>query len=170
MRRKKCMVITGVCAYMLISFLSINMLFAQQEAKKEAPKAGEGSVAPAKSSSVISRDVEDYRGEGLRDPFKDYFDTMIPATDGNVIDASAASQTLPPLQVQGVIVSAKLRQAIINDKIVKVGDSIDGVQITTIEKDGVTVFFGNRSYNLSSPAAGTLQELKKKPEGGSDEK
>jgi len=155
---------------MLISFLSINRLFAQEESKKDSLKAAVDSKTQDKSSDIIIRQVEDYKGEGLRDPFKDYFDTMPPPTQNQPDNFNLPSQPLPPLEVQGIILGPRLKQAIVNNKILKVGDTIDGVRITTIDKDGVTVFFGNRSYNVSSPAAGTMQELKKKPEGGSDEK
>lgn len=170
MEREKSIIITGIFVYMLISFLSINSLFAEAETKKDNLKTAEDSKAQSKLSGVITREVEDYKGEGLRDPFKDYFDTIPPPSQEDPGNLNAPPQPLPPLEVQGVILGARLRQAIVNNKIVKVGDTIEGVRITTIEKDGITVFFGNRSYNLSSPAAGTLQDLKKKPEGGSDEK
>ncbi len=169
MKREKSIIITGVFVCMLISFLSINNLFAEAESKKDSLKTAGDSKTQSQSLGIVTREVEDYKGEGVRDPFKDYFDTMPPPQEdmGNL---SASSQGLPPLQVQGIILGARLKQAIVNNKIVKVGDTVEGVQITTIEKDGVTVFFGNRSYNLSSPAAATLQESKKKPEGGSNEK
>jgi len=171
MKREKSIIIIGVLVFMLISSLSLNRLFAEQEPKKDSLKAAVDSKTQGQSTGIISREVEDYRGEGLRDPFKDYFDTMPPPPAQNEIgNPNAPIEPLPALQVQGIILGARLKQAIVNNKIVKVGDTIEGVRITTIEKDGVTVFFGNRSYNLSSPAAGTLQDSKKKPEGGSDEK
>jgi len=170
MKREKSIIITGVFVCMLISFSSINSLFAEEGTKKDSLKAAGDPKAQSKASGIVTRNVEDYKGEGVRDPFKDYFDTMPPPSQEETGNLSSPAQPLPPLQVQGIILGARLKQAIINDKIVKVGDTIEGVQITTIEKDGVTVFFGNRSYNLSSPAAATLQESKKKPEGGSDEK
>lgn len=170
MKREKSIIITGVLVCMLASFLSINSLFAQEESKKDSPKAAGDSKAQSKSLGIVTRDVEDFRGEGVRDPFKDYFDTIPPPSQEETGNLGAPSQSLPLLQVQGIILGARLKQAIVNNKIVKVGDTIEGVRITTIDKDGITVFFGNRSYNLSSPAAGTMQELKKKPEGGSNEK
>ena len=170
MKREKSIIINGVFVCMLISFLGINNLFAEVESKKDSPKTAGDSKAQSKSSGIVTREVEDYKGEGIRDPFKDYFDTMPPPTQEEMGNLNAPPQSLPPLQVQGIILGARLKQAIVNNKIVKVGDTVEGVQITTIEKDGITVFFGNRSYNLSSPAAATLQESKKKPEGGSDEK
>lgn len=163
MKRSKSIIITVFFVYAFIFSLSISSLFANPQAKKDSAN---------KPSGVIPREGEDYKGEGLRDPFKDYFDTIIPppVEVEERGDMNAPDQPLPSLQVQGIIRGSRFNQAIINNKIVKVGDSIEGVRITTIEKDGVTVFFGNKSYNISSPAAGILQESKKKPEGGGDEK
>lgn len=171
MKREKSIIITGVFVYMLISFLSINRLFAEQEPIKDSLEAAGDSKTQGRSLGVIERKVEDYKGEGLRNPFKDYFDTMPPpVAQDETGSPNVPIGPLPTLQVQGIILGPRLKQAIVNNKIVKVGDTIEGAQITTIEKDGVTLFFGNRTYNLSSPAAGILQESKKKPEGGSDEK
>jgi hypothetical protein len=173
MKRKKGIIITVFFAFIFISLLSANRLFADEGSKEANTKKTETSRAQTKVIGAVVRGGEDYKGEGLRDPFKDYFDTMPPpppvvGEEGENLNVPL--QTLPTLQVQGIILGGRLNQAIINNKIVKVGDSIEGVRVTTIEKDGVTVFFGNRSYNISSPAAGTLQGAKKKPEGGSDEK
>jgi hypothetical protein len=57
-----------------------------------------------------------------------------------------------------------LPQAIINNKVLKVGDTIEGAQVKNIGKEGITVLFEGSEYNLSSPAAGPGPA--KKPQGG----
>jgi hypothetical protein len=53
------------------------------------------------------------------------------------------------LIVQGLIWGGSFPQAIVNNKIVKVGDTVDGANVTAIDKDGVTVLFQEREYKLS---------------------
>ena len=65
-------------------------------------------------------------------------------------------------------------QAIINNKVLKIGEIIDGVRITEISKNGIVVLFDNQLYKLASPASinyGNLDKsqevnLNKSPEGG----
>jgi len=110
----------------------------------------------------ILRPVVEYLAENLRDPFRE------PRQDKN--KEEGVSQTkLPDLKVQGIIWGTDIPQAIINNKVVKVGDTIaGGVRVVEINKDGVSVFFKNRNYNLSSPAITQFESLQKK--GGHDEK
>lgn len=173
MKRRKGIIIIVFLGYAFISLLCINNLFAEPQAKEDSAKAA-ADIRPQNKPilGIVPREAEDYKGDGLRDPFRDYFDTIPPppvVVDENA-GTEAQQQAMPVLEIQGIILGGRFNQAIINNKIVKVGDNIEGVRVTTIEKDGVTVFFGNKSYNISSPAAGILQDAKKKPEGGGDEK
>lgn len=138
---------------------------------------GEGAKAatPAPddgAAGVVARPEQEFVTEGLRDPFRDYFNEEA-GGDGTFQGGLGSAEPvvpLPPLTVQGIISGGRINQAIINNKIVKTGETIDGVLVTNIGKDGITVFYSNKSYKISSPAADILQDLKKKPEGGHDEK
>ncbi|HTY45082.1 MAG TPA: hypothetical protein VMD52_03710 [Patescibacteria group bacterium] len=55
-----------------------------------------------------------------------------------------------PLVVEGIVWESKIPQAIINNRIFNVGDTIEGAKIVEINKKGVTVFYKNRSYLLPS--------------------
>lgn len=112
------------------------------------------------SEFTLRPDIE-YKAEDLKDPFEGY----IKEKGEEVIPESQRDMPLPSLTVQGIIWGGNLPQAIINNKVVKIGDMIEGVRVTEINKSGVTVFFGYRKYNLSAPAAAQLPK-----EGGSDEK
>lgn len=120
---------------------------------------------------VISRPKEEFDTKGLRDPFRDYFEGGGPEEqNGETQGPVEFDVPLPSLTVQGVISGGRINQAIINNKVLKAGDTIEGAMITDIDKSGITVFFSNKSHKISSPAATTEQELIKKPEGGKDEK
>jgi len=95
-----------------------------------------------------------YGSENARDPFKSPIQPE-QAAQGN---ASQPGQevTPPALKVQGIFWGGNFPQAIINDKIVKVGDSVEGAQVVSIDKNSVDVFFVNRQFKLSSPASDNL--------------
>ncbi len=98
-----------------------------------------------------------YEAADLRDPFKRYGE---PETDQS---AGAEKPTLPLLSVSGIIWGVAMPQAIINGKVVKIGDIIDEVKIIDINKDFISVVFSGRQYKLDSPASG---ENINKPGGG----
>ncbi len=119
----------------------------------------------------IVRPKVEYNAEGLRDPFQTPFieEEAAALREPVVSEGSMTGPVLPPLTVQGIIWGGKFPQAIINNKVVKAGDTtIDGVRVISIDKVGITLFFGGKEYNLPSPAAGVSPD--KKPQGGQDEK
>jgi len=93
-----------------------------------------------------------YGAGDLRDPFKSPIqpEVVIEPGDTGVV---VPEVPLPSLQVQGVFWGANFPQAIINDKVVKTGDTVDGVSVVSIDKDFITVSFVNKEYKLSSPAS-----------------
>jgi len=118
----------------------------------------------------IIRPKDKYEGQGLSDPFKDPFKE--PPTPEELAVSKVKEvpkepdKPLPAMKVSGVIIGNVVNQAIVNDKIVKVGDSIEGATITSIDKKGMTVFFNNKNYNVSSPAVDMAQAKTKNPKGG----
>ncbi|MFA5144980.1 MAG: hypothetical protein WC723_03125 [Candidatus Omnitrophota bacterium] len=118
-------------------------------------------AAQAEKPSVagrIERPVVEYKAQGLRDPFRS------PSTGGDdsrqakqsekpVHPGGAVEQQLPSLVVQGLIWGGDFPQAIINNKVLKIGDVIGGARVTSIDKDGVSVYFAEKQYKLSPPAA-----------------
>ncbi|HLD82563.1 MAG TPA: hypothetical protein VI976_01270 [Candidatus Omnitrophota bacterium] len=120
-------------------------------------------AASVSEEVVVNRPKEEYKGEGLADPFKDVFRAAASISGS---EAPVEAKPLPILKVQGIIQGGRFEQAIINNKIVKVGDTINEAVITKIEKHGITVLFDNKTYHLSSPAADILQGAKPKPQGG----
>ena len=91
-----------------------------------------------------------------KDPFRSPIEKKIIDRQG----MQSQQQSLPVLTVKGIIWGSSLPQAIINDKVVKVGDTVDGVTVEGIEKSGVSVSFAGAIYELSAPAAGGKLEQK----------
>lgn len=111
----------------------------------ETAKAQEAAAPEAQQQE----DKIEYKSEYLRDPFQE---EEMGTKEGPQEEQEA--KPLPALSVQGIVWGGILPQAIINNKVLRVGDTIEGARITGIDKNGVTLFFDNRQYNLtpSSPA------------------
>ncbi|MBM3249838.1 MAG: hypothetical protein FJZ09_03200 [Candidatus Omnitrophica bacterium] len=100
----------------------------------------------------IERPAVEYKATDLRDPFLELGkDVQMPSSQ--ITPAKEAVQP-PPLKVQGLIWGSSLPQAIINDSVVKQGDTIGGARIIDIDKNGVVVEFQGQEFNISAPAAG----------------
>lgn len=103
---------------------------------------------------VLAQDPErEYGAQDLRDPFYNQEYYAQPQAEEPVFSVpeapSGPAQPLPQLSVQGLIWDTAVPQAIVNNKVVKKGDIVQGARITDISKEGVKVVFSNREYNLS---------------------
>ena len=107
-------------------------------------------------TQITLRPTVEYKADSLRDPFRS------PEKQEKIIKPAATPATqqlapevpLPALNISGIVWGGIFPQAIINGKVVKPGDSIEGVNIVDINKTGITVSFVNRIYNLPSPGTG----------------
>jgi len=130
--------------YRLISFIS--MVISPKTAKAAETMAPEGS----KGANKI-----EYKSEDLRDPFQE---EKIEIEEQPQVQIE--TEPLTGFQVQGIVWGGGFPQAIINNKVVRVGDTIEEVRITDINKSGVTVFSGNRQYNLSTSSPVSSEGLR----------
>ena len=102
--------------------------------------------------SPFARPQVEYKASSLRDPFK----SEIPRKVEVVTGTNTAQPVLPPevlikRDVQGLIWGGNFPQAIINNKVYKVGDDIGGAQIKAIAKDGVVLSFSGGELKLPAP-------------------
>ena len=133
------------CLPLFILGLSMGDVFASR-AEFEQIKELEKQEKQAPVEQII-REVVEYKAESLSDPFIEPEMEEI-ATES----AETTVMPLPDFSVQGVIWGGSLPQAIINEQVVKIGDTIQGAKVTSIGKEGVGLLFEGRQYNLSSPA------------------
>jgi hypothetical protein len=94
----------------------------------------------------------EYKSGKLRDPFKTYFIDEEP----EVAPEESAEEAQPEFdpgkfKVQGIIWGVKTPQAIINDKVLTIGDLIEEAKILRIEKKGITLSFYVKIFNLPAP-------------------
>jgi hypothetical protein len=76
-----------------------------------------------------------YEGSA-KDPLKDLFKEYIQKFPKK---QTKTTVPLPSLSIQGIIWNTNMPQAIVNGQIVKEGDSVSGVRVVKIEKEGITV-------------------------------
>jgi hypothetical protein len=138
----------------LLAVLGVFMFFLTGAFAQGQPKVN------ADAEEIAIKPGVSYTADNLRDPFSNPALTEISTDAGS--SANTPEVNLPEMKVQGIFWGAKFPQAIINDKVVKVNDKIEGAQVTEITKDSVTVFFGNKQFVLTSPAFVNLEAASNK--------
>ena len=74
-------------------------------------------------------------------------------------EAEEAAVALPPLDLQGVIWGdPKQPRALVNRQILRVGQSIEGVQILRIARDGIQVLYEGKEFFIPLPAVSKKEE------------
>ena len=111
-----------------------------------------------KEAEGLGRPEVEYKAAGLRDPFVNILEEMKSAKTGRY-----PVEEIPPpkLDIQGVIWGDGPSRAIINNKVVSVGDDIEGAKVIKIDKDGIIILYSGRQYNFSSPAKANLKDVQK---------
>ncbi|MFH1457892.1 MAG: hypothetical protein ABIG31_01840 [Candidatus Omnitrophota bacterium] len=120
----------------------------------------------------IERPVVEYRSGHLKDPFQRFRSSKRTQGPQDATEAKSAKKKrpLPPLEIQGVVWGGIFPQAVVDNKVVKVGDTIkleqaqEEIRIISIDKEGITVSFDEQNYKLSAPAGGDTSF--KIPSGG----
>lgn len=134
--------------------------------------ANQKEMQPQLPKYITRSNNIEYKAQELKDPFLWYLEKEAKktpsASPGDKLDIP--ERPFPSLAVQGIIWGGIFPQAIINNKVVKAGDTLEGVRIIGINKDGVRVLFEGREKVLPSPAAGSRLRSGKRPKGGNDEK
>ena len=113
---------------------------------------------------VIARPVMEYASAELRDPFRTYLikepRLIQQENKQGGTEAAKPELDLSKLKVQGIIWGGSIPQAIINNQVLTNGVLIEGAEILSIEKKGVTLSFNGLIYNLSAPGQSSVQTEK----------
>ena len=131
-----------VCKYILFVFLLIGAIDPKIIALAEET-ATEG---------IMVRPVVEYKSGKLRDPFRTYLikEEPKPAPQENT-DLAKPQLDLSSLKVQGIIWGVKTPQAIINNQVLTIGDLIEGAEILSIDKKGITLSYNGAIFDLTAP-------------------
>jgi hypothetical protein len=125
------------------------------------------SAAKEPTLKALLRPSLDYDAGNEKDPFGEAPEQ--PKSQGKDAQTGTAALPLPSMNIQGLIWGGKFPQAIINGKVVKIGEVIEGAQIIEINKEGVVLSYDNRNYTLRSPAISKLENMQNRLQGGQDE-
>jgi len=110
------------------------------------------SAEEATTEEIFVRPAVEYKSDKLRDPFRAYLieeeAKEVPQEKINLIQPEL---DLSQLKVQGVIWGVKTPQAIINNTILTIGDLIEGAEILTIDKKGITLSYNGAIFDLAAP-------------------
>lgn len=122
-----------------------------------------GFIALAQGNTddeTIDRPQIKYGSGQLRDPFAPVMakEEKKPSLQEQA-ELKRPKINLGALDVQGVIWGAKAPQAIINNQVLVAGDSINGAEILSIDKKGVTLSFAGEIVNLAAPGQNSANKL-----------
>lgn len=148
---------------LLVAVLVLPGVLRAQEEQKQAPEAqpaeAAGSVLPdfmslrdpflvqmpeLSSEKIIQTHVE----EPLKNLDNGPNLEPVPLIGKAVSTVHKAAFNPPVLQLKGIVWGGSEPQAIINDKVVHVGDKIEGVKIKSISKEGVDAVFQGRKLHV----------------------
>ncbi len=104
----------------------------------------------------VGRIVE-YKADQLRDPFGTQDIEKEVAKEEVLPEEEYSDEPLPELEVQGVV-WGNIPQAIINGQVVGLGDTVSGVRVQDIDKNCVTVIYGNKQHRLSPSGSAKERE------------
>jgi hypothetical protein len=159
----------------IICFILILSVFCYSLKMTWAVPAGYQAIQDVKEvewqGPAVAIDVPqvEYTVSNLRDPFEP---EPVKEEDDEEEDKTllpVPPSPLPYLDIQGIVWGSELPQAIINNKVVKIGDVVEDVRVVDISKKGITVFYNGRQQLIASPAANMLGDLDPNPEGGMNE-
>ncbi|MDP2927555.1 MAG: hypothetical protein Q8N80_01990 [Candidatus Omnitrophota bacterium] len=116
------------------------------------------SAEETTTDGIIVRPVVEYKSSKLRDPFRTYLIKEEPRQlPQENIDLTKPGLDLGKLKVQGIIWGVATPQAIINNKVLTIGDLIEGAEILSIEKKGITLSFNGAIFDLTAPGRDSVQ-------------
>lgn len=120
--------------------------------------------APERDRFEIELPVVTYNADNLRDPF---LGTALPDAEEETTEENAPVETiiLPDIKIQGIIWGSNNPQAIINNKVVKVGNTINEITILDITGSEIIISYKNQKFALPAPSGIKTPDVKYK--GGS---
>lgn len=99
---------------------------------------------------VEGQTVVEYTAGNLRDPLDPSKNPLMKAAiekyQAQKGEKPAEEVTLPPLSIQGIIWDVATPQAIIDDKVLKIGDTVKEAKVVDIKKEGVVLLFQDKKF------------------------
>ncbi len=115
--------------------------------------------------------VVEFKPQKAKDPFRKAVGKEAEAKKEEVVvPIVKPERPLPQFTVQGIFWGGRYPQAIIDDVVVKVGDTVKEAVIVDISRDGITVSFDNKLHTIAAPGIVKMETLLESSKGGKDEK
>lgn len=106
-----------------------------------------------------------YAGGGMRDPFESQLPEAKPEKTPEEIALPEKENPPPVITVESIVAGGPVPQVIVEGKIFRIGDVINGATIKSITKDGLEMLFEDKPLFFPSPS-----KLLKPAEGGKNVK
>jgi len=111
-------------------------------------------------------DTEEMKDENVRDPFAAVLPQKEIVYNSTEVKPFEGGVRLPDFSVQGLVWGVDKPQAIIDNKVLNVGDEIEGAKVIEITKEGVKINYMDKIF-LIKPEIN--KETSKKQTGGRNE-
>jgi hypothetical protein len=109
--------------------------------------AQEELITPDASIDAIPGPKTDFSSEYTfvkEDPFKNLLELRLyQMRKAKPVEKSALP--IPKLTIEGIIWNTYMPQAIVNGQVVRIGDTVSGVKIAKIEKQGITIDYNGET-------------------------
>ncbi|MFA5004802.1 MAG: general secretion pathway protein GspB [Candidatus Omnitrophota bacterium] len=135
MHREKIIII---CGLMLTGFILRPAIVSAQAEEKAKTRPAQKEALP------IARPVVEYTAASFKDPFR----LFKPAKEIKNIQVVEIPVNPPELRVSGLVWGAENPQAVVNGKVVKVGDIIEEARIESIGKGGIVIEFSGKKFTI----------------------
>lgn len=104
----------------------------------------------------------EYISSGLRDPFENQLPLPEPEPEPETavvlqepeaaLEAPRVQVTPPEIVIDGIVSGGPAPQAVIQGKVVRVGDAVGGARIAKITKEGVEVVYEGETFAFPAPS------------------
>jgi len=115
----------------------------------------------AEEIDFIDTSTLNYTSSDLRDPFKSYLINESKIEEVVSEEAKEEEVILPTFKIKGIIWEAPIPMAIIDDKIVKIGDILKEARVIGIDKEAVTFLYRGKKFKVFISTYSKKEEEKK---------
>ncbi len=132
-------------------FANTSVVFAAKPKKQKGKKKAAAAVQKKKAAKKVRTEIKYIGFEAKRNPFALPKKVAKMLAEPQDIDGFERIKTvnLPRVDLQGIIWSKTMPQAIINESVMKAGDYIQEFQIKGITKNGIILFYKGKDYLIN---------------------
>ena len=120
------------------------------------------------SRSTIEIPKVEYKSFDTKDPFLACVKREVAKRTDSSQPIAPAAVVAPNLAIQGIVWGGKIAQAIVNNKLVTVGDTVEEARIVAITGDGLEIIYKEKPFHIPSPSSLHKVDSTNKAQGGHD--